>query len=207
MDKAKVNICINFTKKLPVENIEKNIDKLSVLLNKKELIKEFVQKSDRQLVVSREDSLGDFIKSEFNCEFDSYRSPHSNKYFPPRENAKFPPSELRELEIILNKIFKEYTKLYYGNTAIPSVYVWEQGESIDNGFYCALLIKNSVGTLRGLEKAEWDSVNIVNIKFSNEKERYIERIKATYKIYTNIIFKFKASNINTEWSGSISRQV
>jgi len=207
MEKAKINICINFTKKLPVDNLEKNISRLSVLLNKKELIKEFVQKSDRRLVVSTRDSLGEFIKSEFNCEFDSYRSPHSNKYFPHRENAKYPPSELRELEIILNKIFKEYTKLYYGNSAVPSVYVWEQGESIDNGFYCAVLIKNSLVKYKGLESGEWDSVNIVNVKFTNEKEKYTERIKATYKIYTSFIFKFKASNVNSVWSGCISRQV
>ncbi len=93
--------------------------------------------------ISKDDSSGYFIKSEFNYESFSYRSPWSNIYFPVVEFPKFPPNELRELEIILNKLFKVYTKLYYGNEAVSSVYIWEQGESIESGFSCALLVKNS----------------------------------------------------------------
>jgi capping protein (actin filament) muscle Z-line, beta len=204
MDKAKIHICLNMIKKLPVDDIDKNIQSFSILLNKKDQIKEFRNKVDKPLRISKDDSLGDFIKSEFNCELDSYRSPHSNKYFPYIDNAKYPPNELRQLEIILNKLFKEYAKLYYGNTAITSVYVWEHGENIESGFYCALLVKNIVKSTKGLVTGEWDSVNLVTIKFNNEKD---ERIKANYKIYSNVIFKFILDKVNVEISGSISRQV
>jgi len=207
MDKSKIHFCLNLIKKLPVDDIDENIESLSILLNKKDQIKEFKHKVDKPLKISRDDSLGDFIKSEFNCEINSYRSPHSNKYFPRKENAKYPPNELRELEIIMNRMFKEYARLYYGNSAITSVYVWEHGESIESGFYCALLVKNIVNSVKGLEKAEWDSVNLVNIYFASEKEKASEKIKVTYKIYSNVIFKFKLAKINIELSGSLSRQV
>lgn len=207
MDKTKIHLCLNLIKKLPVDDIDKNINSLSVLIHKKDQVKEFRHKVDKLLKISKDDSLGDFIKSEFNCELDSYRSPHSNKYFPAVDNAKYPPNELRELEIMLNKLFKEYAKLYYGNTALTSVYVWEHGENIESGFYCALLVKNVVNSAKGLKEGEWDSVNLINIKFSNEKEKNTERIRATYKIYSNVIFKFTFDKMDVKLSGSISRQV
>jgi capping protein beta len=108
-----------------------------------DIYEEFIQKVDKPISICNDDSIGLFIKSDFNRESDSYRSPWSNKYFPEVEVPKFPPNELRELEIILNKLFKIYTRFYYGETAVSSVFVWEQGDSIENGFACALLVKNS----------------------------------------------------------------
>lgn len=36
-----------------------------------------------------------FLKTDFNRDENSYRSPYSNKYFPPKEDAPFPARPLR----------------------------------------------------------------------------------------------------------------
>lgn len=210
MDKIKLTSSLQISKKLPISQIEITNEKISKLLlqnleNKNN--SEFLQKSDLFLNLCKDDSLGDFIKSEFNNEGDSYRSPWSNKYFPDVELPKYPPSELRELEVIFNRLFKEYTRLYYGDSAVPSVYIWEQGESIESGFSCALLVKNSAQF-----DNEWHSVNIVTVKFLKEKEKNVERIKVVYKLISTVIFKIKIDSTqnatqNATLSGSISKQV
>jgi capping protein beta len=210
MDKIKLSSSLQISKKLPISQIEitnENISKLLLQNLENKNNSEFLQKSDLFLNLCKDDSLGDFIKSEFNNEGDSYRSPWSNKYFPDVELPKYPPSELRELEVIFNRLFKEYTRLYYGDSAVPSVYIWEQGESIESGFPCALLVKNSAQF-----DNEWHSVNIVTVKFLKEKEKNVERIKVNYKLVSTVIFKIKIdatqnATQNATLSGSISKQV
>ena len=86
--------------------------------------------------VETSDPNGPFLKTEFNRDGDSYRSPLSNKYFPESEGY-LPQGELRRIEEIGNVLFAEYTKLYYGNGAISNFLVTEGG-SADNfslGFF------------------------------------------------------------------------
>jgi len=52
-----------------------------------------------------------FIKSEYNRDGDSYRSPWSNQYFPKIEEALYPSNKLRDLEIKANYLFDEYRRL------------------------------------------------------------------------------------------------
>ena len=73
---------------------------------------------------------------------DNYLSPTSNKYFPPTYDAKYPCAKLRALD--LNKMFKLYIKHYYQPTTLFSVYCWELGDSLVNGYGVAILIKNSL---------------------------------------------------------------
>jgi capping protein beta len=207
MEKIKLNSCLQLAKKLPVKSLETNTVGLSNLLIKSETATEFIQKVDKPLTICKEDSLGDFIKSEYNNEMDCYRSPWSNKYFPEAKLPKYPPNELRELESILNRMFKEYTKLYYGGQAVVSVYVWEQGESIESGFQSAVLIKNVVNNIKGLRDGEWDSTNLINVKFYKEKERNVERIKATYKISSSVIFNLAMNKVDVQLTGTITKQV
>ena len=106
-----------------------------------------------------------FINSEFNHDGDSYRSPWSNEYFPTSEGHKLLPNELRELEVQLNTLMKLYTKLYYAPTAVSSVFIWEQGDSISSGFNCAVLFKNVIEKSKGIVNSTLDSINIINVKF------------------------------------------
>ncbi len=104
----------------------------------------------------------------------------------------------------MNKFFKEYSRLYYGENGVFSVYVWEQGDSIENGFSSAILVKNVIQNSRGINKGEWDSINIVNVKFLKEMEKDVERIKATYKLNSTVIFKISVGQ--GEISGNVTRQ-
>jgi capping protein (actin filament) muscle Z-line, beta len=204
MEKIKLNSCFQISKKIPVSQIEITIENISkLLINNNDINSEFLQKSEHPLPICKEDSLGEFIKSEFNNEGDSYRSPWSNRYFPDVELPKYPPSELRELEIIFNRLFKEYTRLYYGDKAVSSVYIWEQGESIESGFSCALLVKNFALNYEG----EWDTINVVNVKFYKEKEKNVERIKVFYKLNSTVIFKINIKSMGVNLSGSLSKQI
>ena len=71
-----------------------------------------------------EDEYGIFLKSEFNRDGNSYRSPISNKYSPKINDGLYPIKELRNLEIKFNKMIQIYTKLYYSDSAVSSVYIW-----------------------------------------------------------------------------------
>ncbi|NCP98584.1 hypothetical protein GW796_11020 [archaeon] len=72
------------------------------------------------------------------------RSPYDNKYYPNEEDGTiFPLQELRELEIYLNKVFQLYSKNYYGDEALCSVYIVALGKEVKDGFIVVILIKNS----------------------------------------------------------------
>ena len=149
--------------------------------------------------------MGEFIQCEYNREGSSYRSPWSNTYFPETELPKYPPNELRVLEENMNKLFKIYARFYYGPNAVSSVFVWEQGNTIQKGFSAVLLVKNIVNNDKKLKFGDWDSKNIVNVNFNIEKDKNVERIKATYKINTNVIFNMKFDKY--VFSGEVSKQV
>ncbi len=97
---------------------------------------------EKRLEVCFDDSMGKFIKCSYNRLEDSYRSHLTNKYFPELKRPIYPPEIFREFEKSFNEIYSLYSKLYYGNEAVSSVYIWEQGDSLENGFNIALLIDN-----------------------------------------------------------------
>jgi capping protein beta len=80
-----------------------------------------------------------FLKTEFNRDGDSYRSPHSNIYHPPTQGGYTPQGTFRQLEELGNILFSEYIKLYYGGNAVGSFYVIE-GENA-NKFSCGYFVK------------------------------------------------------------------
>lgn len=202
----KIRDCIKLIKKLPVDNIEDNITAISNLIYEDDdLLNEFLQKVDGRTELSTED--GEFLKCEYNRDGDSYRSPISNKYIPPTSDARYPTSELRELEIKLNKMFSLYSKAYYSPITISSVYCWELGDSIEEGFAVAILIKNNVNLEKEVNKGQWDSNNVINVTFSKIDHN---KIQVTYKLTTTIILQMNFEHKicgKVSLSGTVSRQV
>ena len=176
--------CILLNQILPISSIDKNIDAISaVIYDNDVLLNEFLQKVDNRTEISNEDSEGPFIKCEQNRDGDSYRSPITNKYFPaPEEEGKFPSQNLRKLEEKLNKMFKVYTRSYYGSNAIVSCYCWDFSENIKDGFGVAVIIKNNINHENNINEANWNSTNIVTVNF-NENEG---KIKANYNLVTTV---------------------
>jgi hypothetical protein len=201
-------------KKLNTSFKEKNINckliiykAINALLEDDKLTQsEFNAKIFKPIEICNLDIKGNFIKSEYNNEENSFRSPWTNQYFPDLEYPKYPPNELRLLEERMNELFKKYTELYYGHQAVSSVFVWEQGDTIQKGFNVALLIKNQANKQKALDTGEWESVNIITANFFIEREKNVEKIKVTYKLSTNISFKLSfGENINL--TGEINKLV
>jgi capping protein beta len=153
---------------MPIIDIDKNIDAISsVIYDNDDLLNEFLQKVDNRTKVCKDDPKGEFIMCEQNRDGDSYRSPISNQYFPPTDDAKYPSAPLRQLEETLNKMFKIYVKLYYSTATLCSVYCWELGDTLADGYGVAVLIKNSLTDQKKINKGSWDSSNLITVTFED----------------------------------------
>jgi capping protein beta len=201
----KIKDCIQLVKKLPIDKMDDNITAISNLIYEEDdLLNEFLQKVDARTEKSSDQ---DFLNCEYNRDGDSYRSPISNKYYPPCLDATYPSSSLRELEIKLNKMFGLYSRAYYSPTTISSVYCWDLGNKIEDGFAIAILIKNDVNLEKEIDSGKWDSNNVINVSFS---EIDANKINVTYKLTTTVILQMSFDH-NTcgkvRLSGTVSRQV
>ena len=198
--------CIQLNQLMPIIDIDKNIDAISsVIYDNDDLLNEFLQKVDNRTKICRDDPKGEFIMCEQNRDGDSYRSPISNTYFPPTEDAKYPSAPLRQLEETLNKMFKIYVRLYYSTATLCSVYCWELGESLSDGYGVAVLIKNSLTDQKKINNGSWDSSNLITVTFEDGSSG---KKKAKYNLITtvNLAMSFN-SNICGKvcLSGTIAR--
>ena len=160
--------CIQLNQLMPIMDIDKNIDAISsVIYENDDLLNEFLQKVDNRTKVCKDDPKGEFIMCEQNRDGDSYRSPISNKYFPPTDDAKYPCAQLRALEELLNKMFKLYIKHYYSISTLCSVYCWELGDTLADGYGVAVLIKNALTHQKKINTGSWDSSNLITVTFEN----------------------------------------
>ena len=79
-------------------------------------------------------------------------------------------------------MFKQYTRLYYSSSAVCSCYCWDLGNSIEEGFGVAVVIKNDITQGQAVNDGKWDSSNILTVKFANEGGK----IKGTYSLTTTV---------------------
>ena len=164
----KPEICIKICQKLPPNLTSQYLSKISPTFINNESKRDISKYLLTPLVINESDSLGYFLNSDFNKDGDSFRSPWSNEYFPNNEGHRILSNELRELEKHLNKLFKIYTTLYYNDNTISSVYIWEQGDSINSGFNCSVLIKNFINDNKFIYNSFLDCYNVINVKFNSE---------------------------------------
>ncbi len=176
--------CIQLNQLMPIIDIDKNIDAISsVIYENDDLLNEFLQKVDNRTKVCKDDPKGEFIMCEQNRDGDSYRSPISNKYFPPTDDAKYPCAQLRNLEELLNKMFKLYIKHYYSISTLCSVYCWELGDTLADGYGVAVLIKNSLTHQKKINTGSWDSSNLITVTF---EEGAGGKKKAKYNLISTV---------------------
>lgn len=203
--------CLQMLRKFPVNKYKKIIDAITTLIYEDDdLLNNFLQKIDQPSEVSREDKLGEFLKCEYNREGDSYRSNISNQYYPAPEEGedelRFPSENIREMETAFNKLFKEYTRLYFGGVAICSSYVWQLSDNVEDGICVAVVIKNLIDAQKGIRGGFWDSSHLVVINFDKNEDN---ELYAKYKLTTTVFF---AASLNSkagdvEFSGSITKLV
>ena len=198
--------CIQLNQLMPIIDIDKNIDAISsVIYDNDDLLNEFLQKVDNRTKVCKDDPKGEFIMCEQNRDGDSYRSPISNQYFPPTDDAKYPSAPLRQLEETLNKMFKIYVKLYYSTATLCSVYCWELGDTLADGYGVAVLIKNSLTDQKKINKGSWDSSNLITVTFEDGSAG---KKKAKYNLIStvNLAMSFEGKAVGKVClSGTIAR--
>lgn len=203
--KQKIQNCVQLVRKLPYSNIDDNIVAISNLVYEDDdLLNEFLQKVDSRIEICKEE--GEFLQCEHNRDGDSYRSPITNKYYPEVEDGRYPSKSLRELEVKLNKAFNAYCRAYYSNSTISSVYCWELGEAIEEGFAVAVMIKNLVNLEKAVDSGVWESSNVVNVSFSKEGDQ----ITALYKLTSTVVLQMSfVHNVcgKVALSGTVAKQV
>ena len=210
MDESKIKSCLHLARKLPVSKYKKSIEAITNLIYEDdELLNEFLQKIDQPAEICLEDKKGEFLTCEYNRDGDFYRSNNSNEYFPKPEEGeelRYPSKDMREFEILLNKIFKEYTKLYYGTSSVCSCFAWNLGEKTIDGICVAVVIKNKVDGEKGIAGGCWDSSNLVQINF----KKHGDEIEAKYTLTTTVFFTASLTNTNAGtigFSGSTTKLV
>ena len=216
---SKIKSCINIIRKMPVSKYKKSIEAVTNLIYEEDdLLNEFLQKIDQPADVF-EDKSSVFLTCEFNRDGDYYRSNVTNTYFPKPEDKeeelslRYPSKELREFEVKVNKAFSEYTKQYYGSTALCSCFVWELEQSntntpsYENGFCIGVVIKNQIKNTKNVDGGCWDSSNLVVVKFDHNKDN---KLTATYTLTTTVMFNVGLNNKNlgdVAFSGSNTKMV
>lgn len=129
-----------------------------------------------------------FIKTEFNRDGSSYRSPYSNVYVPQQADAYFPSEPMRNFEKKCNLLFQEYTKLYYEG-GLGNFFVSEGEEGFNCGFFakkgtvCASAEVDPSGGMGG----NWDSFNTMSVKIDGKGN-------AVYNLNTTVMVEFKIKN-------------
>lgn len=202
----KLKACLLILRKLPVFKYKKCVDALSSLIYEDDdLLNEFLQKIDQpsEMVKSKN---GEYLSCEFNRDGDSYRSNIDNIYYPPSsETLRYPSKALRDFELDLNKLFREYTKLYYGGFAVPSAFAWEIKDKLEDGFCVAVVIKNQVDASKGVKGGCWDSSHLIVIDFDKTSGGLIAKYKLTSTVFFSASLNHKMGDI--DFSGYISKLV
>lgn len=146
------------------------------------------QDMNESLEINNNDILGPFISCSYNKNEDSYRSPWSNTYFPDTKNEHVLSTEIRKLEEELNKLVKNYTKFYYNQTSVSSVYISLSGELVSSGFTCIILIKNNIENLPKIKSAVLESICIVKVNFKKGVHKFEASYEFNSKMRYNINF-------------------
>lgn len=183
MDKDKLMASLNLFRRLPASRLRQNVSALANL--RPELQDELLRRVEQPLEVLTDEKNGQqYLKSEYNRDGDSYRSPHSNEYYPPIDKPLLPSPTLRDMEQKAMVLFREYLHLYY-DSALHSTYFWDKE---DGGFACAVLIKKEVDKSKGVKRGTWDSMNVVDVTIDKAKQR------ANYRVTTTAMLSFVIEN-------------
>ena len=200
---SKINSCISLSRVLPISKLEQNINAISSLVyNDDDVLDSFLQKVDQPLIINTQN--GNFICCEYNREGDSYRYPGTNNYYPPLENINPQNENLLDLEIKLNKLFKIYTKFYYSENAISSVFCYVIDEDNYDEFVVAVLISNTISNDDKNTNGKWESSNLLTVNINRSDFEIKLNLISSVNVYLNASLKF-GNNAKLCVSGSLTK--
>jgi len=193
----KLDCALDLMRRLPPAQIEDNLAGLIDLVP--DLVEQLLSAVDQPLKVAHDSvSRRDYLLCDYNRDFDSYRSPWSNKYDPPLDDGATPSTDLRKFEIGANEIFDIYRDLYFEG-GVSSVYCWD----LDDGFASCILIKKVQDQSKKGQpmKGSWDSIHVVEIQD--------HKTKAHYKLTSTVMLNIETETASTgrvSLAGSLTRQ-
>lgn len=209
----KLDASLELLRRLDPKQVSKNVSALCTLLQDSDeiegqgLAQDLLSSVDTPLLVAKCGKTQKlFLCCDYNRDGDSFRSPHSNEYYPPTgdDESPFPSAALRELEIKANDSFDIYRDLYYEGGGLSSVYLWDTAEdeganSLQEGFAGVVLFKKETDDKSG----KWDSIHVFEVVPESST-------MATYKLTTSVILDLenKLASLNSlSLSGSMTRQI
>lgn len=207
-EEDKFDSSLNLLRRLDPKHITVNLNNLCTIIQNQdpesELTSDLLSSIDTPLqLVTDQSNNKQYLSCDYNRDGDSYRSPWSNKYYPSVEYddelPPYPSNELRQLEIKANESFDIYRDLYYENSGISSVYLWDTDEdetpqSLKNGFAGVILFKKEIDNGEG----KWDSIHVFEVETSNSTT-------FNYKLTSSVILNLNNSK-DLSVSGSLTRQ-
>ncbi|EFX79807.1 F-actin-capping protein subunit beta-like [Daphnia pulex] len=197
MTEEQLNRALDLMRRLPPQQIEKNLSDLIDLVP--ELCEDLLSSVDQPLKIARDKREGkDYLLCDYNRDGDSYRSPWSNTYEPPLEDGTLPTDRLRRLEVEANAAFDQYRQMYFEG-GVSSVYLWD----LDHGFAGVILIKRAGDGARNI-KGCWDSIHVIEVQ-----EKSTGR-SAHYKLTSTVMLWLQTSRPGSgtmNLGGSLTRQM
>lgn len=201
MSEEKIKAASDLFRRLPPSQLDVNLN-FAVQLLDEDTADELLETIDCPLKRRTCSESGkEYLISDNNRDGDSYRSPHSNKYEPAFPEGVRPTGKLRDLEIVANSLFQEYTNQYYEG-GLSSSYLWEN-EDDENSFAGCVLIQKDGSGIRGCDKGVWDSIHVFQVTDNGDGT-------ADYQVITTVILsiamKQGKANSKLDLSGYMQRE-
>ncbi|KAJ9465598.1 F-actin-capping protein subunit beta [Diplonema papillatum] len=177
MSRRQLKAALDLVRRLPPARQTKTLAAILRLVPRDDFAEELLADVDQPLKQKTCPTTGKpFIICEFNRDADSFRSPWSNLYVPELADGITPSEPLRALEKELNFIFAMYTKQYFGEEGLSSVYLWDTGE--EGSWCCAVMIRKDV---KGV--GTWNSMHVITV------QEYPGDSLACYQMTTSIMLR------------------
>ncbi|KAL5267578.1 hypothetical protein ACHWQZ_G004575 [Mnemiopsis leidyi] len=197
MNGQQLDCALDLMRRLPPQNIEKNLSDLIDLVP--DLCEDLLASVDQPLKISKCKKTGkDYLLCDYNRDGDSYRSPWSNEYDPPIEDGSIPSDKTRKFEKEANFAFDMYREQYFEG-GISSCYFWDQ----DNGGFAGAILIKKTGDGSKKFRGAWDSIHVVEVQ-----EKGAGR-NAHYKLISTVMLWLHNSRPESgtmDLGGSLSRQ-
>jgi len=185
MDRERLNAALNLMRRMPPAVSENTLAGLLELAPK--ITDDLLTRVDQPLQVRQPPDGGQpFVICEYNRDGDSYRSSHTNEYYPSYDGFR-PRKAIRTMEELANKLFDVYRRLYFGDGAVSSVYFFDTDEKDETTFGSCWLVHNEVSAKRSLKSGIWDSIHVFDISPVKEKKGlFIYKLTTTVMISMNL---------------------
>lgn len=190
---------LDLLRRLDPKHISVNLNNLCTLINNneesEELTQDLLSSVDTPLKVLTDSSNNKpYLGCDYNRDGDNYRSPYNNQYYPVNdEEAPFPSSTLRQLETKANESFDIYKDLYYENSGVSSVYLWDTEEDDSLEMFAGVVLFKKL-----IDNNNWDSIHVFEVNQNGSSYEY--------KLTTSIILNLDANNNDMSLSGNLTRQ-